>query len=160
MKKIIFMALMVFSLLTVTSCDTYPQSVIYDDGFVYEYSYNSCPVRYINGVAYYYCLYNNIWTWVILDRIYYNRIIHHPHPVRYVYPHNHYNRYYGHNIKPYQRQIVPDRTIKRSQHGGNGTLTGPNGHITRPSNNGGFDHRNFGANKGGGGFSRHGGGRR
>lgn len=86
MKNFIVSAIMSVMMLNLTSCDTYVQSVVCDDGFVYEYSYNTYPVRYVDGVFYYYAFVGNIWRWILLDRMYYSRIIHHSRPMRYVYP--------------------------------------------------------------------------
>lgn len=92
MKKFITILFAVFALLSFSSCDTYAQDYyMYNNGIVYEYSYNSYPVRYINGIAYYYCITNGIWNWVILPRAYYPYVVQH-YPRRYVHPHNGYRR--------------------------------------------------------------------
>ena len=88
----------IFSLSSLMSCDTYAQTYMENDGIVYEYSYNSYPVRYINGIAYYYTYYNNLWRWIILPDMYRPYIIRHR-PYLYSRPHvayQHRNTYTNH----------------------------------------------------------------
>jgi hypothetical protein len=147
MKKIILTLFTIFTLLNLTSCETYAQAFPYEDGFMYEYTYNSYPVRYVNGVAYYYCLYNNVWTWIIIDRMHYDRIIHHPRPIRYVHAHHyHPKRHYSHGVRPRPRQTRPDIMSPQPRHDRRGENIN-----TRPSNNrdgggrpGGQTHRGGG----------------
>lgn len=136
MKKFIAILLTVFALLSLNSCDTYAQGYyMYNNGIVYEYSYYSYPVRYINGIAYYYCLTNGIWNWIILPRTYYPSVIHHR-PMRYVHPHNGYRR-------PDVRYFAPNwpeiRSFNRGvpHHGNNGYR--PHNGINH-QRGGGFNH--------------------
>jgi hypothetical protein len=64
-------------LLMLVSCDTYAQIYSTNDGVTYEYSCGTSPVMYVRGTAYYYVYYDNMWTWRVLPRDYYNIIIHH-----------------------------------------------------------------------------------
>lgn len=140
MKKFIAILLTVFALLSLNSCDTYAQGYyMYNNGIVYEYSYDSYPVRYINGIAYYYCLTNGIWNWIILPRTYYPSVIHHR-PMRYVHPHNGYRRpdvrYYAPNWPEIQRrQGSFNRGVPH--HGNNGYR--PHNGINH-QRGGGFNH--------------------
>lgn len=122
MKKFITILLAAFALLAFNSCETYAQDYyMYNNGIVYEYSYNSYPVRYFNGIAYYYCLTNGIWNWVILPRTYYPSVIHH-YPMRYVHPHNGYRRpdvRFRHSANtPHQRNVPHGGNIRYRPHNG------------------------------------------
>lgn len=148
MKKFITILFTAFALLSLNSCEAYAQDYyMYNNGMVYEYSYESHPVRYINDIAYYYCLTNGIWNWVILPRTYYPYVVHH-YPRRYVHPHNGYRR-------PDVRYSAPNwPEIQRREGSFN-----RGGH--QPHNNGGYrphngiNHQNMGGRPhGGGSFGR------
>jgi hypothetical protein len=107
MKKLLTFILASITILTLTSCEVYAQPGIIEDGIVYEYSYNNYPVRYINGLPYYYNYYNNVWTWVVLPEIYRPHIVHHR-PFR-------YNTPYHRNVRPIPHHIPhhqPHGTIR------------------------------------------------
>lgn len=119
MKKI-FIALIVSISLTLSSCDTYAQAYSYDDGFLYDYSYNNYPVRYINSLPYYYCMTNNTWQWIIVPRVHYQMIVHHPRPLRYARPHHFH-------VQPH-RHYQPHNGIVRPHQPGNMHRPSPGGH--------------------------------
>ena len=99
MKKKLISLLICLVVLTMSSCETYAQTSVYDDdAIVYEYSYNSYPVYYVNGIPYYYCFVDNLWRWIILPERCYPYIVHHPQPLRYrrIRPNRHY--YHGYVI--------------------------------------------------------------
>lgn len=146
MKKIIVVLIAVFTVLTFTSCETYAQTVVDDNGIVYEYSYNDYPVRYIDGVAYYYFLVDNIWRWTVLPHAYYPYIIHHHRPLVYHRPVNYYHHYYSHRPSVSRYQVYNRPSIRyRTGNIHNRNMTG------RPSNYGGSTvHRggSIGINRG------------
>lgn len=117
MKKYIAIFSAIIILLTLTSCETYAQTYVYDDEILYEYSYNNHPVRYVNGIPYYY-LFDNVWRWAILPQIYHREIIHHPHPLTY---HRFIPRHYGRPLVNHQRKPNPPRT--RSYRGNHRTYS-------------------------------------
>ena len=119
MKKLIIGIIASIVMLTFVSCDTYAQVAYSDDVFTYEYTYNRFPVKYIDGVAYYYCMTNNIWRWVILPEIYYGQIIHHPRPLRYIHNPRSY-RYHNHGVWHRPRMQWPDRIPSQLGRGGRG----------------------------------------
>jgi len=124
MKKFIAILMTVFALFSLSSCEAYGQAYYMDNnGIVYEYSYESYPVRYINGVPYYYCLTNGIWNWIILPRTYYPYVVHH-YPRHYVHP-NGYRR--------------PDVRFSHPHHNG-GYRQPHNGRYHQPSHNGEYRH--------------------
>ena len=91
MEKIIKILLFIISILMFSSCDTFAQEYyIGEHTIVYEYSYRNYPVRYVNGIPYYYCLIDNIWNWYVLPITYHTYIVHHR-PLRYSYHRNVYN---------------------------------------------------------------------
>ena len=103
MKKLIFATLLLFTITTITSCDAYSHAVcMSNEGITYEYTYNTYPVRYFNGIPYYYAPYNNHWCWSVIERPYRSRIIHHA-PTRYVNPHRYQQR----------RPMVRQRQMRR-----------------------------------------------
>lgn len=100
MRKKLISLLICLVVLTMSSCETYAQTYVYgDDVIVYEYSYNSYPVYYVNGMPYYYCFVDNLWRWIILPERCYPYIIHHPQPLRYrrIRPNRHY--YHGYVVR-------------------------------------------------------------
>ena len=144
MQKILSFVFAAIMLLMLGSCDTYAQFGTYEDEIVYEYSYAAYPVRYINGLPYYYAYYNGIWTWLILPRTYYPHIRHH-YPMRYHRPPTHYNRPNTYRPNPYRHGPVHPDTRPNPHRGTYGQHRSPS--------RGGFG----GAHKGGG---NHFGGRR
>ena len=132
MKKFINVLLLVLGLLSLNSCDCYAQGYyMINNGVVYEYSYESYPVRYFGGIPYYYCLSNGIWRWIVLPRTYYPHIVHH-YPRRYVHPNNGYRRPDVRFSQPHR----PNYNGRNYNHGNN------------CYNNGGY--RNHNINRGGG----------
>lgn len=125
MKKILKLLLVVLMVLSTISCDAYAQAYYVEERpVVYEYSYNNFPVRYVNGIAYYYCFFDNIWNWYVLPRAYYPYISHHR-PLRYVHHRNVYNRpnivhhhqrRYSHNNRSYYNQRFYNNN-NRNMHG-------------------------------------------
>jgi hypothetical protein len=109
MRKLLSFIFAALMLLMLGSCETYAQFGAYDDDIVYEYSYAAYPVRYIDGLAYYYSFHNGIWTWVLLPRAYYPHIRRH-YPMTYHRPQIHYNRPSVYRPAPHRHGSVhPDR---------------------------------------------------
>lgn len=78
MRKFLLCLLITVISFMMTSCGAYIQGYIDDMDVTYEWSYNGWPVRYVNGVAYYYV----DWRWRVLPESYYGYVRHHPYPMR------------------------------------------------------------------------------
>lgn len=153
MRNLIATLIVVFTLFTFTSCDTYAQGVVYDDGVVYEYSYGDYPVRYISGIPYYYYFVDNVWRWIILPDAYRPYIIHHHRPMVYNHHHNYYRGYVTRPI-PHGRPNIVHHHSYPDRRGG---MSRPNSSYSRPTTPGSFSRpngfgrggTNFGGQRGG-----------
>ena len=149
MKKLLTIIFAAIVLLTLNSCDSYAQVGLYDDAVVYEYSYSGHPVRYIHGIAYYYTIYNDVWSWILLPHAYYPYVRHHA-PVRYIRPSYKYypSHMYSH---PQHREVRPGQRVNPGNRPGGAPRGGyrPSGGHSAPR--GGYNHQGHqGGQRGGG----------
>ena len=128
MKKLIFILCMLVSLALTSCSDIYTQSVtLTKGGIYYEYAYDNIPVTIVDGVYYWYILYNNAYYWRPLPRRCYGFVHHFDRP-RYYAPYNYRQRSHICNRPHMRLNVRPDRKPNRRLN------TRPNGSFTPRSN--------------------------
>lgn len=112
MKKLIFILCMLVSLALTSCSDIYAQSVtLTRGGIYYEYAYDNIPVTIVDGVYYWYILYNDAYYWKPLPMRYHGFVHHFDRP-RYYAPHNYRPQYrprpHISNRPPMMPNVRPD----------------------------------------------------